>query len=406
MKVEILSVGNEVLGGKVINTNASFLSIELEKIGYEVARVVTLGDDRFELIKEVNDFLKSDYDYLITTGGLGPTHDDFTKEVLFETLGMELVEFQEAIDLLEEYFSHDYAKCNLKQAMYPKGATLLPNDYGTAMGAFIEKDNKMYTILVGPPIEMKPMFHNYLVPILKKKIKCEKLVKEYIIMGIGESQAEDLLQDYFKEFSDIEIAPYASIGKVRFQISGYQNNIKRFEEANLKFIEMMKDYIITETNEEIEEKIYQELIRLGYKISFGESCTGGLLVSKLVNVSGASAILDQSYITYSEDAKVNLLGVDRAIIEKYGVVSEETAVAMVNGVCLKSGSTVGVSVTGYAGPGGGTAEAPVGTVCYAIKVNEKVYSYKKLFKSPRNTFRQKVVMSVYYHLYRALIETK
>ena len=125
-----------------------------------------------------------------------------------------------------------------------------------------------------------------------------------------------------------------------------------------------------------------------------------------MNVSGASAILDQSYITYSEDAKVNLLGVDRAIIEKYGVVSEETAVAMVNGVCLKSGSTVGVSVTGYAGPGGGTEEAPVGTVCYAIKVNEKVYSYKKLFKSPRNTFRQKVVMSVYYHLYRALIETK
>ena len=232
MKVEILSVGNEVLSGKVINTNASFLSIELEKIGFDVVRIVTLGDDKEELIKEVKSFLASDIDYLVTTGGLGPTHDDFTKEVLFETLWMELVEYQEAIDLLEEYFSHNYTKCNLKQALYPKGATLLKNDYGTAMGAYIEKDNKMYSVLVGPPFELHPMFNNYLAPILKDKINLKKVVKEYIVMGIGESQVEELLQEYYKKHSNVEVAPYASIGKVRYQLSGTLEKLVEFEEAN------------------------------------------------------------------------------------------------------------------------------------------------------------------------------
>lgn len=402
MKVEILSVGNEVLSGKVINTNASFLSLELEKIGYEVKRVVTLGDDKEELIKEVNDFLRSDIDYLITTGGLGPTHDDFTKEVLFNTLGMELVEHQAAIDLLENYFSHNYTKCNLKQALYPANATLLPNDYGTAMGAFIEKDNKMYTILVGPPFEMKPMFKNYLAPILRQKISCEKIVKEYIVMGIGESQVEELLQDYYKEHSSVEVAPYASIGKVRYQISSYKSNLENFEKANNAFISLMKDYIISYNNEEIEEKVVEELKRLNYKISFGESCTGGMLVSKLINVAGTSSIIDKSFITYSEEAKNEVLGVSKETIAKYGVVSEETVIEMVKGVTKQASCNVGVAVSGFAGPTGGTAETPVGTVWYAIKVNDDIYTYTRLFKSPRNTFREKVTMIIYYHLYQAL----
>ena len=402
MKVEILSVGNEVLSGKVINTNASFLSIELEKIGYEVKRVVTLGDDKEELIKEVNDFLTSDIDYLITTGGLGPTHDDFTKEVLFETLGLELVERKEAVDLLENYFSHKYTKCNLKQTLYPASAILLQNDYGTAMGAFLEHNGKMYTILVGPPFEMHPMFNNYLAPILREKISCEKIVSEYIVMGIGESQVEDLLKDYYKEHSSVEVAPYASIGKVRYQISGYKSNLDSFNKANDAFIELMKDYIISFKNEEIEEKVFQELQRLNYKISFAESCTGGMLVSKLINVSGTSAVIEKSFVTYSEDAKMEILNVSRKTLDDFGVVSKETVTEMVNGVTKVGNCNVGVAVSGLAGPTGGTTDCPVGTVWYAIKVNDDIYTYKNLFKSPRNTFRQKVTMIIYYHLYKAL----
>lgn len=406
LSVELLNVGNEVLSGKVVNTNASFLSLELEKIGCHIEKVVCVGDDEKALKKEVNDFLDSNIDYLITTGGLGPTHDDFTKEVLFETLGMELVEYQESIDLLYHYFGKEFAKCNLKQALYPVGATLLPNDLGTAMGAYVEHNNKFYTILVGPPFEMKPMVLNYLIPILKKKLDNEIIYKEYIVMGIGESAVEEKLKDYYLEFNDVETAPYASIGKVRYQITGNINNIDRFNLANAAFCKIMDEYIITDKNELIEEKVLQELKRLNYHISFGESCTGGLLASKLVNISGSSAVLDRSFVTYSANAKHDLLGVSFDTIEKYDVVSEEVVIEMVKGVASAAKSEVSVAVTGYAGPTGGTDKIPCGTVWYAIKVNDDIYTYHNIFKTDRNTLREKTGMLIYYHIYSLLKNLK
>lgn len=400
--VELLNVGNEVLSGKVVNTNASFLALELEKIGFSVKKVITIADDKDDLKKEVLTFLDSDIDYLVTTGGLGPTHDDFTKEVLFETVGLELVEFKEAIDLLHGYFGDNFAKCNLKQALYPKNSILLPNDLGTAMGAYVEHNNKMYTILVGPPFEMKPMVLNYLIPILKQKTNCDIIYKEYIVMGIGESAVEELLKDYYKEYSDVETAPYASIGKVRYQITSTLSNKKRFDEATAAFEKLMDDYIITSTNESIEEKVYQELKRLGYHISFAESCTGGMLASKLVNVSGSSAVMNESYVTYSEDAKMKILGVKKETIEKYDVVSKNVAIEMASGVQKITGSEVAVGVTGYAGPSGGTKDIPVGTVCFAIIIGNKEWSYERFFKTDRNTLREKTAMLIYYYLYANL----
>ncbi|MBO4666949.1 MAG: CinA family nicotinamide mononucleotide deamidase-related protein [Bacilli bacterium] len=404
--VELLNVGNEVLCGKVVNTNASFLALELEKIGFSVKKVITIADDKDDLKKEVLTFLDSDIDYLVTTGGLGPTHDDFTKEVLFETVGLELVEFKEAIDLLHGYFGDNFAKCNLKQALYPKNSILLPNDLGTAMGAYVEHNNKMYTILVGPPFEMKPMVLNYLIPILKQKTYCDIIYKEYIVMGIGESAVEELLKDYYKEYSDVETAPYASIGKVRYQITSTLSNKKRFDEATAAFEKLMDDYIITSTNESIEEKVYQELKRLGYHISFAESCTGGMLASKLVNVSGSSAVMNESYVTYSEDAKMKILGVKKETIEKYDVVSKNVAIEMASGVQKITGSEVTVGVTGYAGPSGGTKDIPVGTVCFSIVIGNKEWSYERFFKTDRNTLREKTAMLIYYYLYANLKKIK
>ena len=404
--VELLNVGNEVLSGKVVNTNASFLSLELEKVGFEVRKVVTIADDKEDLRKEVLSFLDSNIDYLVTTGGLGPTHDDFTKEVLFETVGLELVEFQEPIDLLHKYFGDKFAECNLKQALYPKDAILLPNDLGTAMGAYVEHNNKMYTILVGPPFELKPMFLNYLVPILKKKTDNEVIYQEYIVMGIGESAVEELLKDYYEEYSDIETAPYASIGKVRYQLTSTVANKARFVKANQEFKRILDEYIISDTNEEIEEKVYQELKRLGYHISFAESCTGGMLSSKLVNVAGSSSVMNESYVTYSEDAKMKLLGVKKETIEKYDVVSNRVAIEMANGLNFKTGAEVCVAVTGYAGPTGGTETIPVGTVCFSIIVNNKEWTYQRFFKTDRNTFRLKTSMLIYYYIYSILKHIK
>ena len=404
--VELLNVGSEVLSGKVVNTNASYLALELEKIGFHVKKVVTVADSVDDLKTEVEVFLASDIDYLITTGGLGPTHDDFTKEVLFETVGLELVEFQEPIDLLHRYFGDKFAECNLKQALYPKDAILLPNDLGTAMGAYVEHNNKMYTVLVGPPFELKPMFTNYLLPILKKKISNEVIYKEFIVMGIGESAVEELLKDYYQEYSDIETAPYASIGKVRYQLTSTKSNEKRFLAAVSEFKKILDDYIISDKNEEIEEKVFQELKRLGYHISFAESCTGGMLASKLVNVAGSSAVMNESYVTYSEEAKMKLLGVKKETIEKYDVVSNKVAIEMANGLWFKTGAEVAVSVTGYAGPTGGTEAIPVGTVSFSIIINNHEWTYQRFFKTDRNTFRQKTAMLIYYYLYYHLKNTK
>ena len=402
MKALLLSVGNEVLSGKTINTNASFIAIELEKIGIDVVKVVTIGDNKEILRDEVNTFKNSDIDVLISTGGLGPTHDDFTKEVLYETIGLELVEREEPLELLNNYFRGNFSKCNLKQIYYPKDAILIPNLRGTAMGAISEVDNKIYSILVGPPFEMKPMVTEHLIPFLKSKTNVHTIVKEYIVMGIGESSVEQILKDYYNKYPNVETNPYCSIGKVRYQLQANVDYLNEFNEADKEFNDILKDFIISDKNEEIEDKVFQELVRLGYNISFSESCTGGLLAGKMINVDGASKVIDRSLVTYSDEAKIELLGVNRKTIEKYDIVSEEVAVEMACGVKEFSKSKVGVGVTGYAGPGGGTIEKPVGTVCFAICVNDVIFSKTVCYKNLRNIVREKVVMEIFYNLYRIL----
>lgn len=408
MRALLLSVGNEVLSGKTINTNASFLAIELEKLGIEVVKVVTIGDEKNILKHEVEVFLNSDIDLVVTTGGLGPTHDDFTKEVLFETAEIELVSRQEPLDLLNRYFQGNFAKCNLKQTYYPKDAYLLPNEKGTAMGAVYNdtKRNKLFTILVGPPFEMKPMVNNYLIPYLKKLINKPKLINEYIVMGVGESQVEEMLKEYYPKYPNVEIAPYCSIGKVRYQLTSYDENRLEFEKASLEFKSILGNYIITDKNEEIEDLVYQELKRLNYHISFAESCTGGMLASKLINVDGASSVLDESLVTYSNQSKIEFLNVNENTINKYDVVSEEVAKEMAIGVRNFAKTEVGVSSTGYAGPLGGTDCIPVGTVCFAISVKDYIFSKTICFKTSRNLVREKATMLIYYYLYTVLKDIK
>lgn len=406
MKALLLSVGDEVLCGKVVNTNASFLAIELEKIGIETTKVVTIGDDRLDLIKEVKDFLASDIDIIVTTGGLGPTHDDFTKEVLFETAGIELVFRQEPLDLLNKYFQGSFAKCNLKQTYYPKDAFLLPNEKGTAMGAVCEKDGKMFIVLVGPPFENRPMVNNYLIPYLKERFNNPKLISEYIVMGIGESLVEEKLKELYKLFPEVEINPYCSLGKVRYQITTTKENTCAFEKANELFKNILAEYIITDKNESIEEKVYQELMRLNMKITFAESCTGGMLASKIVNIYGASGVIEESYVTYANKSKIRLLNVNQETIDKYDVVSNEVALEMAKGALERSNSDIAVGVTGYAGPTGGTIDKPVGTVCFAIYTKQKYETKEIRFVTERNILREKVTMLIYYYLYQFLKNIK
>lgn len=406
MKAAILNVGDEVLSGKIVNTNSSFLSHELEMIGVETKYVSVVGDDKEMLISEIKRFNESDCDLLITTGGLGPTHDDFTKEVVFGELGLKLELNNDALKILNNYFKGEYAKCNEKQAYFPKEAIIIPNLKGTACGAIVEKNSKIYVILVGPPFEMKPMVIETLLPYLKSKINNDLIIKEYQVTGIGESSAEEILIDLINKYSFVSIAPYASVHKIRYQITSHKKYQKEFNEVCTEFESIMDEYIISTTNQSIEEVVVEKLRELGYYISTAESCTGGMIASTIVNVNGSSAVFKESLVTYSNEAKIKYLDVQEKTIEEFGVVSEEVVSEMAYGLRKLTSSEVCLTVSGIAGPTGGTDKKPVGLVHFAILINDNLYTFNKVFRGDREMVRKRATYNSLYEVYKLLKKIK
>ncbi len=402
MKVLILNVGEEVLQGKVLNTNASFLAQELRAIGFDVAKVVVVGDREHDLKQEILQFQNSDFDILITTGGLGPTHDDLTKEVLFETLHLQVEENSHAKLLLEQYFGNQIAPCNLKQTLFPQNAFILENKLGTADGAIIEHDSKTYIVLVGPPHEMNPMVKDDVIPYLTKKTNESFLSQDYIVMGNGESFFEELLLPLMKQFPQISLSPYASLGRIRYQIVSPIKHKSSFEQVNSLFVQIMNDYIISDKEEEIENVVVSLLIKQNLTITFGESCTGGMLASRLINVPNASLVLKESFVVYSNEAKSKYLHVAPQIMEQFGAVSEQTVHEMLQGLFLETKADVCVAVSGIAGPSGGSAEKPVGLVYFGIKFADESIIEHKTFKGSRNMIRSKATLWILYRLWQLL----
>ena len=401
MKAIILNIGDEVLSGKVINTNSSYIAKEFLKIGITVEKTIVIDDDEDKLSAEIDVFKASPYDILVTTGGLGPTHDDLTKEVLVKNLGLEMSLNQEAKQLLDDYFGNQMANCNLKQAFFPKEAIILKNKNGTADGAIIEQNQKMYIILVGPPHEMNPMFQDAL-DFIKDKVDVQFLTKEFIVMGNGESFLEELLRPIYENYPSVYLAPYASVGKIRYQMTAKEDDQEAFNHAVHDFYNIMGDYIISTNNQEIEEVIVDLLKQKNYTISFAESCTGGLLASKIVNVSGASNVFNESFVTYSNEAKIKYLQVNEATISQYGVVSDEVVLEMVLGLFHQTQADICISVSGIAGPGGGTPQKPVGLVHFAIKIKDNIHVESKIFKGNRDIIRTRTALWVLYRLFTLL----
>ena len=402
MKAVILSVGDEVLSGKVVNTNAAYIAHELETIGVETIYTIVIGDNKETLVNELNRFNESEYDLLITTGGLGPTHDDFTKEVIFESLGLKLELNAEAKLVLDKYYKGDYAKCNIKQAYFPRESIIIPNFKGTACGAITDINNKIYVILVGPPFEMKPMVKDSVIPYLNQKLNNDLLIKEYQVMGIGESQAEELLVGVFNKYDCVNLAPYAKPYQIRYQITAHEKNKKEFNEICDEFEKIMDDYIISTNNEKIEEVVVKKLQQLNYHISTAESCTGGMIASTIVNVSGSSSVFNESVVTYSASAKQKYLEVKQDTIDKYNVVSDEVVCEMAYGLRKLTGSEVCITVSGVAGPTGGTVNKPVGLVHFAILVNDQIRVYSQVFRGDREMVRVRATNQCLYELYRIL----
>lgn len=378
MKTAILTVGTEILFGQIVNTNAAFLSHELQNIGYDVMYHYSVGDNPGRL-KELIAFAFHDCDLILTTGGLGPTQDDLTKEVIAEAMGDVIVENEECMKaLLKRYEKNGRPMTpnNLKQANMPSRAKVLPNDAGTAPGFALEKDGKLIISMPGPPREMKRMFELQVKPILESMQDSVIYYKILRTFGLGESSMETVLLPLIDGQTDPTIATYAKEGECSLRIASKRATKKEAAAAVDRMIEdvnqLIGEYIYSYDDEELIEVVGKLLLKKHITVSCAESCTGGLFAAALTDIPGISEVFERGIVTYSNRAKMEELGVKSETLDKFGAVSPETACEMAAGLAEKTGSDLCISVTGIAGPGGGTSEKPVGLVYIGISYKGQV----------------------------------
>jgi len=372
MNVEILGIGTELLLGQIANTDAQYISQKLSQLGINVYYHTVVGDNHNRLMEALK-IASSRADIIITTGGLGPTLDDLTKETVAEYLGLPLVLHEPSAEAIKEYFKARNRVCtqnNLKQAMFPESAVVLKNNVGTAPGAIVEKDGKTYIILPGPPHELKPMFEDYVMPYLEQRSRQRIVSRVLKIYGIGESMVEEKVRDLLEKQSNPTIAPLVSSGEVTLRLTVKCEK----DEDPWPLIQPLEDEIrkrlgdtVYGVDNDTLESVVVELLRSNNKtLAIAESCTGGLIANRITNVPGASQVFIEGFITYSNESKVKRLGVSEETLNKYGAVSSQTAEEMVRGILKESNADIGIGVTGIAGPGGGTTEKPVGLVFIGI----------------------------------------
>ena len=374
---EILCVGTELLLGDIINTNASYISKRLAALGIPVYRQAVVGDNPERMRQAIAEsFSRSDC--LILSGGLGPTCDDITKEMVAEHFGLELVLNREALDRMMEYFSstgRNMTKNNEKQAMAPIGARVLQNNWGTAPGFVIEKDGKTAILLPGPPIELEPMWRERVEPYLFERSNSVIVSKNIYILGMGESAVEEKLRYMMEELENPTVAPYAGNGECRVRVSARAKDEATASEMCDRQIDEIKktevgEFIYGIDVDSMENALVMKLRERGMTLATAESCTGGLIAKRITDLAGCSDVFLGGCVTYANEAKEKLIGVSHETLEKYGAVSEQTAREMARGVRLALGADVGIATTGIAGPGGGTPEKPVGTVYVAVSTAE------------------------------------
>lgn len=388
---EILCVGTELLLGDIVNTNASYISRRLAALGIPVYRQAVVGDNPERMRQAIAEsFSRSDC--LILTGGLGPTCDDITKEIVAEYFGLSLELNVEALERMKSYFAstcRTMTKNNEKQAMAPRGARVLQNDYGTAPGLVIEAEGKTAILLPGPPIELEPMWRDRVEPYLFERSDSVIVSKNIYILGMGESAVEEKLRYMMEELTNPTVAPYAGGGECRVRVSARAKDEATASEMCDAQIEQIKKtevgkFIYGIDVDSMENALVMKLRERGQTIAVAESCTGGLIAKRITDIAGCSDVFRGGCVTYAVDAKVKLIGVSRETVDKYGVVSAETASEMAKGVRLALGADVGIATTGIAGPGGGTPEQPVGTVYIAVSTADGEKS-KLLQLSPKRS---------------------
>ena len=389
---EIICVGTELLLGEVINTNVAYLGRALARLGISVYHTSVVGDNSDRLSIAIKDALEH-ADLLILTGGLGPTYDDLTKETVASALGLPMVRDEKILSELEGYFTSiglPMPENNAKQADIPEGAIALPNKSGTAPGIFIEHNGHVVVLLPGPPAELHPMFDESVFPRLRE-MSDKILVSHNIhIMGMGESAIEEVLFDLMKNSANPTLAPYAKESEVRLRVSALACSEEEGEKMCAEMIEKVKNspvgkHLYALDAERIEKLVVAKLKEKGLTLAVAESCTGGYIGKLLTDIPGASAAFAGGFITYSNEAKINLLGVSPETLQKHSAVSPETAMEMARGARERLGTDLAASVTGEAGPNPDPQTGkPVGTVFLGISSAQETYSVQVKIPPQRN----------------------
>lgn len=410
MKAEIIAIGTELLLGDIVNTNAQFLSRELANIGIDVYHQEVVGDNEERILQA----FKNAYDrcdLIVTTGGLGPTQDDLTKEMAAKYFNKEMILDKSSLDVIENYFKlqgKELKGNNKKQAYFPDGSIILANECGTAPGGIIEENNKIMIILPGPPREMEKMFNNHVVPYLQRKTDYIIVSKTLRVFGIGESFMAEKVGKLIMEGKNPTVAPYAKNVDVTLRITAKGKTedeckklIKPIEE---EIRSILGENVYGEGEITLEHVVAKILCDKELTISTAESCTGGMIAEKLISYPGISKAYLEGMVTYSNEAKMRRLGVKKETLEKYGAVSEQTAKEMVEGIGRESGSNIAIVTTGIAGPGGGTEEKPVGLVYVGLSINGELKVKKFNFQGDRDKVRVRATMNALDWLRRELLK--
>ncbi|MCI8939181.1 MAG: competence/damage-inducible protein A [Dorea sp.] len=402
MTVELISVGTEILLGNIVNTNAAYLAEKIAALGLSCYHQSAVGDNE-ERLEDALRLALSRSDIVILSGGLGPTKDDLTKEVTAKVFGKKLVEDAHTKERIQAYFDRIHTKNkitsnNWKQALIPEEAVVVDNHNGTAPGLILKGENgKTAILLPGPPNEIKPMFERDIAPYLNR-LQPEGIYSKMVkVCSVGESRAETMVADIMDAQTNPTLAPYAKTGEVHFRVTA---KAKDEESANALMEPMVRELYarfgdkIYTTKEQVtlEEAIVELLKEKGMTVTTAESCTGGLLAGRIMNVAGASAVYQEGYITYSNRAKEKLLGVSEETLRTYGAVSAETAAQMAEGAAKAAEADAALAVTGIAGPGGGSSEKPVGLVYVGCFVKGRVRTEEFIFTGNREKNRDYAVV--------------
>lgn len=414
MIVELISVGTELLLGNIVNTNAAYLAEKCALLGLSMYHQTVVGDNEERLAQTLKTAVDRS-DVVILSGGLGPTKDDLTKEAAAKVMGLELKEDPRTRERIKEFFKNSQFKIitdnNWKQALVPEGAIVVDNRNGTAPGIIMEKDGKSVILLPGPPNELVPMFEQDIFPYLNKlqpEIICSAMVK---ICGLGESYVETQIKDLIENQSNPTIAPYAKTGEVHLRITAKAADEKEAKKLIKPVVKELKNRFgnhiyTTDENKTLEEAIVDLLLEKQLTLTTAESCTGGMLAARLTNVPGVSEVFKQGLVTYSNRAKRKLLDVKKNTLKDYGAVSDKTAKEMAKNGAFMTGSDICISITGIAGPDGGTEEKPVGLVYMACSYNNKVTVKEFHFKGERSKVRESSVVNALTMLRECILSEK